>query len=205
MKRLFLGLCMLMSMAFCYAGARYNAVTKTLTVYGETNAGQISYYDDATTLIVQDTQALNNMANQYGQLLTKLENLVLPSDITTIPNQVFKNCKKLVNVNWEDLTNLKVIGEEAFKIYSKSVLKKTVEIETNVDELADSIETDIKEIVEENNEKKDEENKDYKIRFKTKAYNLYKRELSYSSCYDLNYGFLSRIKVEENNEKEEEQ
>lgn len=114
MKRLFLGLCMLMSMAFCYAGARYNAVTKTLTVYGETNAGQISYYDDATTLIVQDTQALNNMANQYGQLLTKLENLVLPSDITTIPNQVFKNCKKLVNVNWEDLINLKVIGEEAF-------------------------------------------------------------------------------------------
>ena len=114
MKRIFLGLCMLISMTFCYAGARYNAVTKTLTVYGETTAGQISYFSDAVTLVVEDATALNNMANQYGQLLTKLENLVLPSDITAIPNQVFKNCKKLVNVNWEDLTNLKIIGEEAF-------------------------------------------------------------------------------------------
>lgn len=114
MKKLILMIMMIFSMSLCFGAARYNAATKTLTVFGETNAGQISYYDDATTLIVEDAQALNNMANQYGQILSNLENLILPASLTSIPNQVFKNCKKLVNVNWEDLVNLTTIGEEAF-------------------------------------------------------------------------------------------
>ncbi len=102
------------------------------------------------------------------------------------------------------LITLAIIGEEAFKIYSKSVLKKQVEIETNVDELADSIESDIKEIVEESNEKKTESKTDYKIKFKTKSCRLPRRELNYASSYDLNYGFLTRKNVEEENEKEEQ-
>lgn len=96
------------------ATVTYNSKTKTLTVIGYTNSGEISPYSQATTLIIQDASGFVNMANQYGQNLPNLETLVLPTSITEVPSQVFKNCKKLVNVNWGALTNLKTIGEEAF-------------------------------------------------------------------------------------------
>lgn len=105
---------MLFSMSLCFASVSYDEATKTLTVIGTTNTSEIQQYSQATTLVIQDASGMNNMANQYGQTLTNLETLVLPASITEIPNQVFKNCKKLVNVNWEDLVNLKTIGEEAF-------------------------------------------------------------------------------------------
>ena len=114
MKRIFLTFLIVLSSVFAFAGVSYDTATKTLTVSGSINSGDISRYSDAITLIVEDAQALNNMANQYGQTLTNLENLILPISITSIPNQTFKNCKKLVDVNWEDLVNLKTIGEEAF-------------------------------------------------------------------------------------------
>ena len=114
MKRIFLTFLIVLSSVFAFAGVSYDTATKTLTVSGSINSGDISGYSDAITLIVEDAKALNNMANQYGQTLTNLENLILPISITSIPNQTFKNCKKLVDVNWEDLVNLKTIGEEAF-------------------------------------------------------------------------------------------
>lgn len=114
MKKLILMIMMLFSMSLCFADVSYDEATKTLTVIGSTSANEIQPYSSATTLIIQDVEGLNNMANQYGQNLPNLENLILPASITSIPNQTFKNCKKLVNVNWEDLVNLTTIGEEAF-------------------------------------------------------------------------------------------
>ena len=97
-----------------FASVTYNAVTKTLTIYGSTSAGEISQFSQATTLVIRDIEGLDNMANQYGQNLPNLTTLILPTNVTSIPSQTFKNCTKLVNVNWEDLVNLKTIGEEAF-------------------------------------------------------------------------------------------
>ena len=114
MKRIFLTLFFVLSTIFTFGAVSYNAVTKTLTVYGSTNAGEISQFSEATTLVIRDVEGMDNMANQYGQCLSNLTTLILPTNVTSIPNQTFKNCKKLVNVNWEDLTSLKTIGEEAF-------------------------------------------------------------------------------------------
>ena len=114
MKKVLLFFALFMLAHTVGARVEYDEATKTLTVIGTTNTGEIQQYSQATTLVIQDASGMNNMANQYGQALTNLETLVLPTSITEIPNQVFKNCKKLVNVNWEDLVNLKTIGEEAF-------------------------------------------------------------------------------------------
>lgn len=104
----------MISTVFSYGAVSYDSDTKTLTVIGSTYTGEIQPYSAATTLIIQDIDGLNNMANQYGQALPNLEKLVLPVDVTMIPNQTFKNCKKLHDINWSDLTNLKIIGDEAF-------------------------------------------------------------------------------------------
>ena len=114
MKKVLLFFALFMLTHTVSAKVEYNEETKTLTVIGTTNTGEIQQYSQATTLVIQDASGMNNMANQYGQTLTNLETLVLPASITEIPSQVFKNCSKLVDVNWEDLVNLKTIGQEAF-------------------------------------------------------------------------------------------
>lgn len=96
------------------ARVEYVDSTKTLTVIGSTDASEIRPYNETTTLIIQDVAGLNNMTSQYGQCLPNLTKLILPIDVTEIPMQTFKNCKKLNEVNWKDLVNLKTIGEEAF-------------------------------------------------------------------------------------------
>ena len=114
MKKIILFLIGVLSCLNISARVEYVDSTKTLTVIGSTSTNEIEPYSAATTLVIQDASGMNNMANQYGQTLTNLETLVLPASITEIPNQTFKNCKKLVSVNWEDLVNLTTIGEEAF-------------------------------------------------------------------------------------------
>lgn len=114
MKKVLLFFALLMLTHTASAKVDYDETTKTLTVIGYTNSGEISPYSQATTLIIQDASGFVNMANQYGQNLPNLEALVLPTNITEVPSQVFKNCKKLVKVNWGALTNLKTIGNEAF-------------------------------------------------------------------------------------------
>ena len=114
MKKVLLFFTMLLCTYTANADVSYNVDTKTLTVIGSTSANEISQYSNAKILVIKDVEGLNNMADQYGNYLSNLEKLVLPTTVTEIPSKTFKNCKKLVNVNWEDLVNLKTIGEEAF-------------------------------------------------------------------------------------------
>ncbi len=95
------------------------------------------------------------------------------------------------------LVSLGIIGEEAYKIYSKSVIRNA-SIDSNVDELIDSIDDELKEIGFDN---QSEEN----IRFKTKTYKCDFVSPSYKSEYDLSYKFRERINVEVNDEKEEQE
>ncbi len=94
------------------------------------------------------------------------------------------------------LASLAIIGEEAYKIYSKSVLKHEETIDSGVDDIVDSIESDLKEAFEDNAV---EENQ----KFKTKAYRTSDIKYGYQSAYDLNYSFKNKI-VEERHEEEQE-
>ena len=47
--------------------------------------------------------------------MINLKKVVLPPTVIKINSQAFKGCKNLVDVNWDDLTQLETIGEAAFK------------------------------------------------------------------------------------------
>ncbi|MBR6072490.1 MAG: hypothetical protein IKP77_06660 [Acholeplasmatales bacterium] len=111
--------------------------------------------------------------------------LVVDNAIKIVTNKLF-------------LVTLGIIGEEAYKIYSKSVLNVEASIDSNVDEIVDSINDDIREIA---NQDKEEE----KIKFMSRAYKANKKELAYSSAYDLNYKFMERVIVEVNDEEEQKE
>ena len=111
-----------------------------------------------------------------------VKRLVVDNAITIITHKLY-------------LASLAIIGEEAYKIYSKSVLKHEETIDSGVDDIVTSIEDDLKDALEENNS--DEVN----VKFKTKSYNPNPVKLNYQSNYDLNYGFKNKV-VEENHEEE---
>lgn len=111
-----------------------------------------------------------------------VKRLVVDNAITIITHKLY-------------LASLAIIGEEAYKIYSKSVLNHEETIDSGVDDLVDSIEDDLKEAV---NEPKDKEEV---IKFKSKSYSPASIQLNYQANYDLNYGFKNKI-VEENHEEE---
>lgn len=116
MKKILLTFLIVFNAMFVFADVNvsYDEIKKILTVTGNIDASDIRPYNETTTLVIQDVAGLNNMANQYGQCLPNLTKLILPTNVTEIPMQTFKNCKKLVSVNWDKLINLKTIGEEAF-------------------------------------------------------------------------------------------
>lgn len=92
------------------------------------------------------------------------------------------------------LALLGIIGEEAYKIYSKSVLNVEETIDTNVNDITDSIALDIKEAM-------DEIDNNSEIKFKTKSFKLNDNKINYQSNYDLNYKFMERIVLEGGNEE----
>lgn len=108
--------------------------------------------------------------------------LVVDNAIKVITNKLF-------------LVSLGIIGEEAYKIYSKSVLKVDTSIDSNVDEIVDSISDELQEI--------NENDTDLDLRFLTRVYKLGNSKTKYSSGYDLNYKFMERIVVEAHDEEEE--
>ncbi len=111
-----------------------------------------------------------------------VKRLVVDNAITIITHKLY-------------LASLAIIGEEAYKIYSKSVLNHEETIDSGVDDLVDSIEDDLKEVVNEPNDNEEV------IKFKSKSYSPASIQLNYQANYDLNYGFKNKI-VEENHEEE---
>ena len=114
MKKTILMLILSLTCMFSYATVSYDSETQTLTIIDDTTPNEISQYPNTKTLIIQSDNGMEHMAYQYGQYLPLIETLILPASVDHIPAYTFKNCFHLVNVNWEDLVNLKVIGVEAF-------------------------------------------------------------------------------------------
>lgn len=111
--------------------------------------------------------------------------LVVDNAIKIVTNKLF-------------LVTLGIVGEEAYKIYSKSVLKVETSIDSNVDEIVDSISDDIREIA-------NQEDEEERLRFLSRSYKATNKELSYCSSYDAKYKFMERIVVEVNDEEEQKE
>ena len=136
------------------------------------------------------TKSVSNVASKIKKAVDYI------NPVNWFRRLVVDNVIKIV-VNKLYLVTLGIVGEQAYKIYSKSALKVETEIDSGVNELVDSIEDDIKEITT-STEK--EEN----VRFMSKAYSLNDSKFEYQSQFDLNYKFMGRI-VEEQDEKEEKE
>ena len=74
-----------------------------------------------------------------------------------------------------------IVGEETYKIYSKKVLNKDVEIESNVDAIADSID---EEIINAKNRLEYAETNDDDYKFLTRYYEVISSDKKYNSIYD---------------------
>ena len=116
MKKYLVAILMLFGIAHCYGTVSYDSDEHTLTLSGTLTNGEMNdinngVYADAKNLVITSPTILGQM--KFDKL-SGIETLVLPGGVTEIPSQEFKNCFKLAEVNWEDLTNLKVIGSEAF-------------------------------------------------------------------------------------------
>ncbi len=96
------------------------------------------------------------------------------------------------------IISLSIVGEEAFKIYSKAVLKEPLEIESNVDEIYESMKDDFSESeIEANDEFAEKEKKEVKGKFRTNNLVLENKESNRLILLDQNQKFLELKKAEE--------
>lgn len=77
---------------------------------------------------------------------------------------------------------IKVVGEEVFKIYSKKVLNKDVELDTNIEETLNDLENDIKDL---NTKGNNNNETNIEMKYLSRYYVINKnKEIKYKSIYD---------------------
>lgn len=92
---------------------------------------------------------------------------------------------------------LQIVGEEAYKIYGKSVLNKDVEIESDVNLIVDEIETEIKDLKNDVEKEETKDNfdvsKNYKM--KSKTLKIDDKKLNIKEIFSLDYSFKVKVEV----------
>ena len=135
------------------------------------------------------------MAKTTGAV-TKVINVINPVNLfrkLVVETTLSKVTNKLYMIS------LSIVGEEAFKIYSKAVLKEELQIESNVDELMDELKDDFEDAkaeAEGNFVETKYDNK--KAKFKTNNLVLNDSDKKREINYDSNQKFLELKKDEEN-------
>ncbi len=135
------------------------------------------------------------MAKTTG-VVTKVINVINPVNLfrkLVVETTLSKVTNKLYMIS------LSIVGEEAFKIYSKAVLKEELQIESNVDELMDELKDDFEDAkaeAEGNFVETKYDNK--KAKFKTNNLVLNDSDKKREINYDSNQKFLELKKDEEN-------
>ena len=77
---------------------------------------------------------------------------------------------------------IKVVGEEVFKIYSKKVLNKDVELDTNIEETLNDLENDIKDL---NTKENNNNETNIEMKYLSRYYVINKNKvIKYKSIYD---------------------
>lgn len=137
-----------------------------------------------TDMSLKTTAVMNSRAFNVGKNVTKT--ITTAKKVINIINplnwgkRIIVDSALSIAINKLCLIVIQIVGEETYKIYSKKVLNKEVDFESNVEELARSIDTDILKLKENNTEEKI--NLEYE--FLKRYYNVENKNLEYDSIFD---------------------
>lgn len=137
-----------------------------------------------TDMSLKTTAVMNSRAFNVGKNVTKT--ITTAKKVINIINPLNWGKRLIVDsalsiaINKLCLIVIQIVGEETYKIYSKKVLNKEVDFESNVEELARSIDTDILKLKENNTEEKI--NLEYE--FLKRYYNVENKNVEYDSIFD---------------------
>ena len=126
--------------------------------------------------------------------VTKVINVINPVNLfrkLVVETTLSKVTNKLYMIS------LSIVGEEAFKIYSKAVLKEELEIDSNVDELVDSLKEDFEDAKIEASGELNLDKKDENRKFKTLNLVMNSNKENRVLQYDQTQKFRELKKVEE--------
>ncbi len=127
-------------------------------------------------------------------VVTKVINVINPVNLfrkLVVETTLSKVTNKLYMIS------LSIVGEEAFKIYSKAVLKEELEIDSNVDELLDSLNDDFNDAKVEASGELNLDKKDENRKFKTLNLVMNSNKEKRVLQFDQNQKFRELKKVEE--------
>lgn len=157
--------------------------------------------------IVEFTQKTNKVMDSKAFKITKEVNNTLNAvkKIINVVNPAWWFRKLIIDNTINVITNkmclvvIAVVGEETYKIYSKTVFNKDVDFESNVDEILTSITDDINTASNDMKKEVDETeplnlNNDFKPikKFKSRGYYL-NGQNNYKSIYNNNFPFITKI------------
>ena len=137
-----------------------------------------------TDMSLKTTAVMNSRAFNVGKNVTKT--ITTAKKVINIINplnwgkRIIVDSALSIAINKLCLIIIQIVGEETYKIYSKKVLNKEVDFESNVEELARSIDTDILKLKENNTEEKI--NLEYE--FLKRYYNVENKNVEYDSIFD---------------------
>ncbi len=137
-----------------------------------------------TDMSLKTTAVMNSRAFNVGKNVTKT--ITTAKKVINIINplnwgkRIIVDSALSIAINKLCLIVIQIVGEETYKIYSKKVLNKEVDFESNVEELARSIDTDILKLKENNTEEKI--NLEYE--FLKRYYNVENKNVEYDSIFD---------------------
>ena len=166
--------------------------------------------------IVEFTQKTNKVMDSKAFKITKEVNNTLNAvkKIINVVNPAWWFRKLIIDNTINVITNkmclvvIAVVGEETYKIYSKTVFNKDVDFESNVDEILTSITDDIntasndmKKEVADNEPLSLENEPRVTKRFKSRGYYLNSNN-SYSSIYNNNFPFITKNETIESKDGE---
>ena len=145
-----------------------------IRLFKKTKISQIMVLTNATNKVTssQAFKVANEVKTVSGKVM-KVLNVVNP--VTLIRKVTFE---KAINIIIDKLcvVAIAIVGEETFKIYSKTVFNKTIEIDSNVDEILKSIDNDFKDALDEKEPQELEEptNDNYKFMKRNYKFNSFK-------------------------------
>ena len=155
---------------------------------------KVSFIADITNVTnkVVDSKAFK-ITKEASSTVSKVNNILnIINPVHWIKKTVVNKTLDIIICKLCEIT-ISIVGEETYKIYSKTVFNEDVEIEGNVEELLTSIQNDITDITD-SNDKNTVNKTEYKFKnnlFKTKVEN------NYQSNFDASYPMLTKNKVME--------
>ena len=141
-----------------------------IRLFKKTKISQIMVWTNATNKVTSSTafKVANEVKSVSGKVMKAL-NVINP--LTLIRKVTFE---KAINIIIDKLciVAIAIVGEETFKIYSKAVFNKSVEIDSNIDDVLKSIDDDFKDALNEEEPKELEDIKTDQFKFMKRSYKL---------------------------------